>query len=340
MGMKSNQSVRQIDRRRFVKTVCAGASAVMGSAMVGSAAIAASPLPPFARTQAESPRKFTLALTPGSIGVQVGSQKEIIDLAVRFGFESIEPSGEELAQASDGQLAAIKEAMAAKKLVWASAGLSVDFRNDEAKFAEGMKGLPRIAKGLQRAGATRVGTWLMPSHPSLTYRQNFAQHAARLRAAANVLKDHGLRLGLEYVGTQSLLTRGKYPFLHTFAETKELISEIGTGNVGFVLDSWHWWTAGDTEADLLSLKNEEVILVDLNDAPQGIRKELQQDNQRELPAATGVIDVKTFLNALLRIGYDGPVRAEPFNQPLNDLDNDAACGATIAAMKKAFALVE
>ncbi len=306
--------------------------------MIAGGVLAAAPLLSANTQSPVSSRKMTLALTPGSMGVQVSSQKEIIELASKYGFESIEPLGEELARATSAQLDELKATMLAKKLSWAAAGLSVDFRGDEAKFAAGLKSLPAIAAGLKRAGAERVGTWLMPTHDQLTYRQNFSRHAARLRAAATVLKDHGLRLGLEYVGTQSLLIRGKYPFLHTMAETKELISEIGTGNVGFILDTWHWWTAGDTEADILSLKHEDVVSVDLNDAPTGIKRELQQDNQRELPAATGVIDAKVFLNALRIIGYDGPVRPEPFNKVLNDMDNDTACEATIAAMKKAFAL--
>lgn len=61
---------------------------------------------------------------------------------------------------------------------------------------------------------------------------------------------------------------------------------------------------------------------------------------RELPAATGVIDVRAFLNALAAIGYDGPVRAEPFNRELNALDNEAAVQATTAAMKKAFTMID
>ena len=61
---------------------------------------------------------------------------------------------------------------------------------------------------------------------------------------------------------------------------------------------------------------------------------------RELPSATGVIDLKTFLSALVEIGYDGPIRAEPFNQPLNRLDNDAACAATSKAIAKAFNLLD
>lgn len=284
-------------------------------------------------------RRMTIALTPGSIGVSVGSQRELNDLAHRHRFEAVEPRGEELAAMSPDQLSEILADLRSKKLVWAAAGLSVEFRRDDETFRKGLAGLPKLAAGLQRAGVTRVGTWLSPSHGELTYRRNFQQHTARLREVATVLRDHGLRLGLEYVGTQLLLVGRKYPFIHTLAETRELIGEIGTGNVGLVLDTWHWWTAGDTEADLLTLKNEDVVSVDLNDAPAGVPREQQRDNRRELPVATGVIDAATFLNALHRIGYDGPVRPEPFNQPLNDLDNEAACAACSAALHKAVRLI-
>src|SRR5690606_15503316 len=150
---------------------------------------------------------------------------------------------------------------------------------------EGLAALPGIAGALAKAGATRMGTWLSPSHDELTYLKNFSRHRDRLREVAKILGDHGIRLGLEYVGTQRLLVGGRYPFLHTLAETRELIDSIGTGNVGLVLDTWHWWTAGDTVEDLLTLKNEDVVSVDLNDAPVGLEKRDQFDNARELPAA-------------------------------------------------------
>jgi len=280
-------------------------------------------------------RKFTLALTPGSIGVTVKSQKELNDLAAKHGFESVEPRGEELAGMSAIQIEEILGDLKTRNLKWAAAGLPVDFRKDEAAFRDGLARLPAIAAGLRRAGATRMGTWLPNTSDQLTYRANFGLHADRLREITKILKDHDIRLGLEYVGTQSLLVKGRYPFLHTLAETRELIAAIGTGNVGLVLDTWHWWTANDTVEDLLSLKNEDVVSVDLNDAPTGLEKRDQQDNTRELPAATGVIDAAGFVKALVQIGYDGPVRPEPFNKPLNELDNEAACAATIAAMKKA-----
>jgi len=282
-------------------------------------------------------RKFTLALTPGSIGVTVQRQAELNDLAHRHRFESVEPRADELAAMSAEQLADVLADLKAKQLVWSATGLPVDFRKDEKTFQDGLAKLPRLAAGLQRAGAKRIGTWLSPSHDELTYRKNFQQHAARLRDVGRVLKDHGIRLGLEYVGTQLLLVGKRYPFVHTMAETRELIAEIGTGNVGLVLDTWHWWTAGDTEADILALKNEDVISVDLNDAPKGIAKEQQRDNERELPAATGVINASTFVKALVKIGYDGPARPEPFNKVLNALENDPACAATSAALHKLVA---
>ena len=123
------------------------------------------------------------------------------------------------------------------------------------------------------------------------------------------------------------------------AETRELIDAIGTGNVGLVLDTWHWWQAGDSVEDIAALTPEEVVTVDLNDAPRDVDKALQKDNERELPAATGVIDIAGFLNALHRIGYDGPARPEPFNKILNAMDNDAACAVSSAALHKAMDLV-
>ena len=46
-----------------------------------------------------------------------------------------------------------------------------------------------------------------------------------------------------------------------------------------------------------------------------------------------------FLNVLVDLGYDGPVRAEPFNRELRELPNEEAVAATARAMRKAFALI-
>jgi hypothetical protein len=78
---------------------------------------------------------------------------------------------------------------------------------------------------------------------------------------------------------------------------------------------------------------------DLNDTPAGIPIDEQKDNTRDLPCATGFIDLKAFLGALVMIGYDGPVRAEPFNADLRRLSAEEAVDQTAKAMKRAIEIV-
>lgn len=281
--------------------------------------------------------KFTMDLRCGSIGVDA-DQMTAIRLASAHGFESVTPEPVFLSRLSDEQMKQLRADMNDKHLVWGAAGLPVEFRRDEPTFSDGIKRLPELARGLQRAGVTRTGTWLSPCHSELTYVTNFHLHARRLRACAQILADHGLRFGLEYVGPKTLWASKRHSFVHTMAETRELIAEIGLDNVGLVLDSWHWYTAHETPDDLRTLKNQDVVACDLNDAPAGIPIDQQIDNRRELPAATGVINLKDFLGVLVEIGYDGPIRAEPFNRDLNQMDDESATAATAKAMRKAFAL--
>jgi len=56
-------------------------------------------------------------------------------------------------------------------------------------------------------------------------------------------------------------------------------------------------------------------------------------------ATDGVIDARGFLQALVDIDYDGPIRAEPFNQALNEMEDDDACRVSVEALDKAFGLV-
>jgi sugar phosphate isomerase/epimerase len=245
-----------------------------------------------------------------------------------------------LGKLGDTELQAYLDGMKARNLVWGAAGLPVEFRGSDAAFDQSMNSLRGFAAALQRAGVTRVATWLSPGHRSLTYIANFRLHAKRLRQVARVLGEHQVNLGLEYVGPKTSWSASPFPFIHTMAEMKDLIAEIGVDNVGFLLDSWHWYTSKETVADLLSLRARDVVLCHVNDAPAGIPVDQQVDSRRDLPCATGVIDMKGFLGAMRQIGYDGPVVCEPFSQELRKLTPDEALGKVAAAMRKAAALLD
>jgi sugar phosphate isomerase/epimerase len=321
----------ELSRREFLSRATAGSFA----ALVGPDAFADAA----ARAAAAPQRKFFANLAIGLLGPFHATIPETIDLAVKYGFEGVDPNADYFASLSDDDLKRLLENMQAKKLKFGAAGLPVDFRKDEATFGDSLKKLPGAASALQRAGITRVSTWFAPSSNDLTYLQNFRQHANRMRQCAQILEDHGERLGFEYVAPSTSWTRGRYPFIHSMSEMKELISAIGTNNLGFRLDSWHWFNAQESAKDLLTLRNSDVVTVDLNDAPADGTLNDYMDGHRELPAATGVIPVKSFLDALVEIGYDGPVQAEPNNADLRAMPIDAALTNTSSAIKKAFGLI-
>ncbi|MEM6687822.1 MAG: TIM barrel protein [Planctomycetota bacterium] len=314
----------QPSRRTFLR-LAAGASAVAVSHSKGWA-------------EASGSWKFKMSLRCSSVGIKAG-QAEAIRLAGQYGFEAVAVNASELGGLDAAGLESMQNAREEAGLFWGSAGLPVQFRDSEERFEKDLAQLGKRAAAAASVGVSRMGTYIMPTNNNLTFMRNMRLHSTRLAKCAKVINEYGLKLGLEYVGPKTLWPSGRYSFIHDLAGARDLIAEINEPNVGLILDSWHWYTAEETKEDLLSVRGDEVVACDLNDAPAGVPVNQQIDQKRELPVATGVIDTKTFLECLVEIGYDGPVRAEPFNAKLNALDNEAAAAATAKAMKSAFALI-
>ncbi len=278
---------------------------------------------------------FKLSLKADAIGVNLGAD-ELLDSVIEIGYEALSVP----AQWLEGWSAERKESFAAKarehKISWGANGLPVEFRESEERFRKELADLPVHAKNLRDIGVDRIGTWILSSNAALTYNENMRLHADRLGEAAKILGDNGIALGLEYLGTTALRHSGRFAFLSSGKELKELIGLIGQNNVGVILDSYHWYTAREGKEDLLRWSNEEIVAVDLNDANNQLSLDEQTDIARELPGATGVIDLASFVRALVEIGYDGPIRAEPFSRTLDLMDDRLAMQATYAAMTNAI----
>ena len=324
--LRSEPSSR-ISRRAFCRSALSAGVALPFGASIARAA------------GAKKKVRFYKNLGPGHIGVRA-NQQQALDYAARFGLDSITPSVGEFAGKSEAEIRTWLATMKDKGVRYGSAGLPVDFRGDEARFEQGLAGLARQAKVLQQLGVTRMATWILPGHNELTYLQNFKRHERRLREAAKVLRDHNIRLGLEFVGPRTSRRRNRFPFICTQHGMMELADAIGTGNVGLLMDSWHWYTSHGTVEELLALSGKDIIHVHVNDAPEGIDVDEQIDSRRCLPVTTGVIDMKGFVNALARIGYDGPVECEPFDQELRQMDDTIAVEKTAKALDRLWNLIE
>ncbi len=290
---------------------------------------------PSAAADSSNPRRMKLELNFPKLGMTC-DQRQAIALAAQHGFSLVGADGGQIVRMTEADLAALDESRARHGLAWGTCGCPVDFRRDDATFEAGLGQLAALGPSLKRLGLTRLTTWISPAHAELTYLQNFARHVERMKRLDAALGEFELRLGLEYVGTQLGRFNRKHGFIHTAAEVLELITAAGGSQLGLILDSWHWWTTGETAADLAMVPAARIVSVELNDAPEGVAREQQIDNQRRLPAATGVLPVAEFIKAVAQTGFDGPVMAEPFYAPLREGTVAAAAEQVAASLRRAF----
>lgn len=316
-----------ISRRAFCRSAVATAAALHFAGPLAGA------------SQTGSKVKFYKNLGHGHIGVKA-NQRQALDYAVKYGFAGITPSPGEFEGKSAAEIREWAAAMKEKGIRYGAGGLPVEFRRDEDRFKKDLSNLPKQAALLKQLGVERVATWIMPGHNELTYLQHFELLKTRFGEVAKVLRDYEIRLGLEFVGPRTSRARFRFPFACTQIDMMELVDAIGAPNVGLLLDSWHWYTSHGTVEELLRLSNKDVVHVHVNDAPSGVPVDQQVDNRRALPVTTGVIDMKGFVNALVKIGYDGPVECEPFDQELRKMDVDAALLKTSESLNRLWDLID
>ncbi len=262
-------------------------------------------------------------LSPGAIGVSAATLEDRLDAAKIGGFGGVEINPSEIADLVERHgSSAVAAQFTDAGLLPAGFGLPVEWRGTQEAWEEGLNNLPRLAAAAAAIGATRTMTWIMPCSDERQFEENREFHVTRFTPVAKILSDHGIALGLEFIGPKTLRDTQKFPFIHTMGEMLAMGREIGP-NVGLLLDSYHWYTSHGSLDDLRALTPEQVVVVHVNDAPAGVAVDEQQDGVRDLPGATGVIDIAGFLQSLQAIGYDGPVTPEPFVN-LSSLPSDTA----------------
>lgn len=278
-------------------------------------------------------------LSPGAIGISV-SLTDGIELAKKTGYEGIDIGIGGIANLAEKEsidyVRSLFDSAGIKPGGW---GLPVNWGGEVSKFKEDLEKLPRLAKVGKEIGCTRVSTWVLSFSDERPFKENFEWHKKRFRAVAEILKDYDCSLGLEFLGPKTIRQGHKYEFVYTLEGMLELCDAIATGNIGLLLDCWHWYTAGGTienmEKSLTSA--DQVIYVHVNDAPEGIPLDEQIDSVRRLPGETGVIDLAGFLKILDKIGYEGPITPEPFSKRVNQMDDpQEAALVTIEGLNKAW----
>lgn len=270
------------------------------------------------------------SLNPARLGAHGYSFKQFVDLAARHGFEGVDfgIGGAMRLVETEGGAESLAEYARSKGVAPAVFGLDVEWRKDDAAFREGLAALPAQAAFAQALGSDRCTTWMPPSVnddlPVWTERTS-----ARFREIALVFADHGIRLGLEWVGPHHLRADGANPMganpgIFTLDGTLDLIAEIGQPNVGLLVDCYHCFTTGIGETEIAALNDSQIVHVHVNDAAKGTTPETALDGARVLPG-DGVIDLAGFLRGLRAAGYAGYIAAEVLApQDIAGSDDDSA----------------
>lgn len=250
-------------------------------------------------------------LSRAGIG-KVGPLDQFIRCASQYGFGAVDADGSEIEALIDTySLEGAKQYLQKHHVQIGAIGLSLEWRQSDEQFRQGIGQLVRDAEAAAKIGCTACCTYILPStdFPSTDFTLKATQ---RLRLCAQILAAFNMKLGLEFVGPHHLRTQWKNPFLWDLPSTLDWIDTIHEPNVGLLVDAFHWYTNEHTFDDLLALRKEQIAHVHLNDAPNLPVNEVL-DNGRLYPGE-GVIDVVGFLKALNQIGYRGVVSQEILTQ--------------------------
>jgi len=264
---------------------------------------------------------------------QKQSFTEYVALAAECNYDGVTVTIDEiLALGPDSPAESAEELFARYDVEPAAWVLPVNWREGEEEFRAGMSELSTSAKLAGLIGCTRCCTWIQPADRRLP-EELHDLCVSRLREISQVLGNFGIRLGLEWVAPRHLRTHpDKHPFIWRMDQLLELINDIGAPNVGMLVDSFHWFNAEHTTADLEALTPDQVVFVHINDAPDRPLDD-QYDMEREIPGE-GVIDLVAFLRALHTVGYDGCIDTEIFSRKLTDMPNREAALTVKKAMER------
>ncbi len=250
-------------------------------------------------------------LNPFSIGIS-GRQSELIELALTFGFRSLEVSMDDLLKKAQKQNAehAVRFLTSAQ-LKLGTFELPIDWRGDEQAYLANLEGVDEIAAIAAAAGGTACHTAIESGSDVFPYHDNFELHRKRLAEIADRLGQHGLRLGISLQPLPAQRSGKEFQFIFETDALITLLKSVPSENVGLYLDTWSWHFGGGTVEQLQTLEGRQVVGLTIADAPVDALSDTVDDSQRLIPSEAGAVDVAGLIRQVHLLGFRGPVSLSP-----------------------------
>lgn len=261
-------------------------------------------------------------LSPQGLGIS-GRQSELIELALTYGFRGLDIDMDHFVK--QAQRRSMDHARRFIDSAKACAGgcsigswkLTTRWQGDEASYKADLVRLAEIAEIAGKIGATRATALVEPASDTAAFNQNFETHRTRLSQMGDVLKPHGVQLGLDFSPIASRREGKAHEFIHDFDGLLTLIKTINHPQVGLLLDTFNWFVGGGTLEQLRKLTVNQIVAVRIADVPAATNKAEATEKQRILPKPDGLVDTDAIGKWLVDLKYEGPVT--PYPHPRNFL---------------------
>lgn len=254
-----------------------------------------------------------------------GSQSELIELALSFGFKGLDLDITEFAeQVAAKGLPHARRLLDSSKLQVGAFPLPTRWQADQETFKADLAALPSWAAVAAEAGYLRTVTVIDPASDERPFHQNFEECKRRLNDLGKALEPHNIRLGVGFTADASLRKDRAFEFIHGLDTLQLLLGSVSARNVGVVVDLFDLHVAGGSIEDLRKVGAARLVYVLLADAPAETPAAQCLPNQRMLPGENAAIDSTAALVLLAELGYDGPITPTAHADQLKGLRREAA----------------
>jgi 2-keto-myo-inositol isomerase len=175
-----------------------------------------------------------------------------------------------------------------------------------APFEPGTEAYDRYRRGGEVAKA--LGAPML-----LTYCAEVIPEGMDKKAALDAAAIHAARLAdavapvavtLEPIGRTALMGGPR--------EALEIAKRSGRGNVGVMLDTFHYHRSAVSDADILAIPRDKLLIVHVNDSEDRPVEELRDGHR--LHVGHGILPLDRYMRLLKQIGYDGYLSVEIFRE--------------------------
>jgi sugar phosphate isomerase/epimerase len=246
--------------------------------------------------------------SPQSLRIN-GRQSELIELALTYGFRSMDIDMSEMVRRSQrGSIDdAAKYLRAAENLSIGGFAVDVDLDSDDEAFTSQVGALHPLAEVAGELGVTRAYIHAPAATDRLPYHEFFDTQLKRLDQIAEVLSGKNIRLGVGFHAGKELAEGKEFAFTQNVEGFLALVKGVGNSNVGFLIDTWDW-VVGDGAMDQISeLTGDQIVAVRMASLAPDVDAAKATTDDRALPEKEGALDHVAVMKHLVATGFDGPV---------------------------------